>query len=194
MPLLESRMRKRLEKSMRPRTSPIGGMMTLSTSVVTILPNAAPMITPTARSMTLPREMNSRKLLQHGASWCGSDRSTPGQTPVRRHGKIREFATFRRVCSFTLMPSNCRDLAGKRRQRICNGSCTRTGLCLASAADPGTPHHVIQRGVNRVDIFRSGGLRMFSRDPARCGHQTQNRRSHLCVDDQPCPSHRHSAG
>ena len=29
---------------MRPRTGPIGGMMTLSTSVVTILPNAAPMI------------------------------------------------------------------------------------------------------------------------------------------------------
>src|SRR4051812_20536729 len=38
---------------------PIGGMMTPSTSVVTIFPNAAPMITPTARSTTLPRAMNS---------------------------------------------------------------------------------------------------------------------------------------
>jgi hypothetical protein len=40
--------------------------MTPSTSVVTILPNAAPMMTPTARSMTLPRAMNSRKLFDDG--------------------------------------------------------------------------------------------------------------------------------
>jgi hypothetical protein len=33
-------------------------MMTFSVSEVTILPNAAPMITPTARSSTLPRAMN----------------------------------------------------------------------------------------------------------------------------------------
>ena len=33
---------------------PIGGMMMFSTSAETILPNAAPMTTPTARSMTLP--------------------------------------------------------------------------------------------------------------------------------------------
>ena len=182
---------------MRPRTSPIGGMMTLSTSVVTILPNAAPMITPTARSMTLPREMNSRKLLQHGASWCGSEGSNPGVKPqFDDMAGSAEFATFRRVCSFTLVPSNCRDLAGKRRQRICNGSCTRTGLCLATP--PADPRDAAPRDSTRCQSSRhlsiGGGLRMFSRDPARCGHQTQNRRSHLCVDDQPCPSHRHSAG
>src|SRR5687767_13670960 len=45
---------------MRPSSSPSGGISTPSTSVVTILPNAAPMITPTARSMTLPRAMKSR--------------------------------------------------------------------------------------------------------------------------------------
>src|SRR5262245_27497994 len=41
-------------------TSPIGGMTMPSTRVVTILPNAAPTMTPTARSTTLPREMKSR--------------------------------------------------------------------------------------------------------------------------------------
>src|SRR5687767_5961404 len=40
---------------------PSGGMMIPSTTVVTILPNAAPITTATARSMTLPRAMNSRK-------------------------------------------------------------------------------------------------------------------------------------
>src|SRR5690606_19892101 len=47
------------EKSTPPSSRPIGGMITLSTSEVTILPNAAPMTTPTARSTTLPRIANS---------------------------------------------------------------------------------------------------------------------------------------
>jgi hypothetical protein len=41
----------------------MGGMMTPSTSVVMILPKAAAMITATAKSMTLPRLMNSRNSL-----------------------------------------------------------------------------------------------------------------------------------
>src|ERR1700761_335801 len=45
----------RSEKSMPPVIQPIGGMMIWSTSEVTILPNAPPITTPTARSMTLPR-------------------------------------------------------------------------------------------------------------------------------------------
>ena len=59
----ESSTKNRLEKSTRPSTRPSGGISTPSTSVVTILPNAAPMITPTARSMTLPRAMKSRNSL-----------------------------------------------------------------------------------------------------------------------------------
>ena len=43
------------EKSMPPIARPMGGMITLSTSAVTILPNDAPITTPTARSMTFPR-------------------------------------------------------------------------------------------------------------------------------------------
>ena len=39
--------------------SPTGGMMTSLTSEVTIVPKAAPMMTPTARSTTLPRIANS---------------------------------------------------------------------------------------------------------------------------------------
>ena len=37
----------------------MGGMMTSPTSDETILPNAAPITTPTARSRTLPRITNS---------------------------------------------------------------------------------------------------------------------------------------
>src|SRR3954471_20249071 len=49
----------RLAKSTLPSIRPIGGMMTSSTSEVMILPKAAPMITPTARSRTLPRTASS---------------------------------------------------------------------------------------------------------------------------------------
>src|SRR5436190_22291803 len=46
-------------KSIPPMARPMGGMITWSTRLVTILPKAPPMITPTARSMTLPRARNS---------------------------------------------------------------------------------------------------------------------------------------
>src|SRR5882724_1773435 len=42
-----------------PISCPMGGMMTSATSELTILPNAAPITTPTARSMTLPFIANS---------------------------------------------------------------------------------------------------------------------------------------
>ena len=42
-----------------PVRTPTSGMMMPSTSDETILPNAAPMTTPTARSSTLPLAMNS---------------------------------------------------------------------------------------------------------------------------------------
>src|SRR5258706_8971404 len=44
-----------------PSSRPIGGMSTFSTRDATILPNAAPMITPTARSTTGPFMANSLK-------------------------------------------------------------------------------------------------------------------------------------
>ena len=43
------------EKSTPPSSMPSGGIMTSFTSDVVILPNAAPMMTPTAMSTTLPR-------------------------------------------------------------------------------------------------------------------------------------------
>src|SRR6185437_13758672 len=51
---------KRSLKSTRARMSPKGGMTMSLTSDVTILPKAAPMMTPMARSTTLPRMANSR--------------------------------------------------------------------------------------------------------------------------------------
>src|SRR5471032_1547433 len=51
---------KRFEKSTRPSSRPSGGINKSLTKDVTILPKAAPMTMPTARSMTLPRSANSR--------------------------------------------------------------------------------------------------------------------------------------
>src|SRR5580658_6202076 len=48
-----------LVKSTPPMNTPMMGVMTSLTRLVTIAPNAAPMITPTARSITLPRAMNA---------------------------------------------------------------------------------------------------------------------------------------
>src|SRR5437764_1285082 len=53
-------MKYQLEKSRPPTMRPTTGMMRSLTSESTILPNAAPMITPTARSTTLPLTANSR--------------------------------------------------------------------------------------------------------------------------------------
>src|SRR3954463_8592008 len=61
------RVANRLEKSMPPTTSPIGGMITSSTRLLTIVPNAPPTITPTAMSMTLPRTANSLNSLNTGS-------------------------------------------------------------------------------------------------------------------------------
>src|SRR5450830_1360856 len=56
---LPDRLRKRFEKSTFPIRRPIGGIRMSLVNDATILPNAAPMMTPTARSSTLPLLMNS---------------------------------------------------------------------------------------------------------------------------------------
>src|SRR5262245_20718339 len=56
----------KLEKSTPPRRRPMGGMITSATMDVTILPKATPMISPTARSSTLPFTANSRNSLRIG--------------------------------------------------------------------------------------------------------------------------------
>src|SRR5882672_8029392 len=53
------RTRNLFEKSSPPVTKPIGGIRISFTSEVTILPKAAPMMTPTARSIALPLTANS---------------------------------------------------------------------------------------------------------------------------------------
>jgi hypothetical protein len=54
----------RLLKSTWPSSSPIGGIITSSTSELTTLPKAMPMMTPTARSTTFPLTANSRNSLR----------------------------------------------------------------------------------------------------------------------------------
>jgi hypothetical protein len=61
--------RKRVEKSTLPSARPIGGMMISATSEVTILPNATPIMMPTALSRTFPRiakALNSFSILPLG--------------------------------------------------------------------------------------------------------------------------------
>ena len=52
-------------KSTPPITSPISGLTRSSTKEVTIAVNAAPIMMPTAISMTLPRAMNAFELVKH---------------------------------------------------------------------------------------------------------------------------------
>jgi hypothetical protein len=62
-----------LEKSSLPITRPTNGMIRSLTTESTILPNAAPMITPTARSITLPRTakvLNSEIMPMGGSPSC----------------------------------------------------------------------------------------------------------------------------
>src|SRR5688500_5591945 len=57
----------RFEKSTPPNANPMGGIRMSSTNEVTILPNATPITTPTAKSTTLPLMMNSLNSLYIGS-------------------------------------------------------------------------------------------------------------------------------
>ena len=52
------------EKSVLPIRAPMGGIRMSLTNDETIFPNAPPMITPTAMSITLPLRANSRNSLK----------------------------------------------------------------------------------------------------------------------------------
>src|SRR6185295_15344116 len=76
----------RSAKSTLPSASPIGGMITSSTSDFTMVPNAPPMMIPTARSSTFPRmtkALNSLSIEGPGWRFTGyTSRPTPAQQPV----------------------------------------------------------------------------------------------------------------
>ena len=59
------------EKSVFPISAPMGGIRMSFTSDDTILPNAPPMITPTAMSITLPLRANSLNSLKNAISFKG---------------------------------------------------------------------------------------------------------------------------
>jgi hypothetical protein len=75
--LRKSPIRKRLplivkaiaEKSGLPPIAAMSGVMRSLTSAVTTAPKAPPMMTATARSITLPRSMNSLNPLSTSSSW-----------------------------------------------------------------------------------------------------------------------------
>src|SRR6185369_1474535 len=69
-------MMNQFEKSRPPKMRPTIGMIRSFTSESTILPNAAPMMTPTARSITFPLTANSRNspIIDMPVSPCDSSR------------------------------------------------------------------------------------------------------------------------
>src|SRR6201996_193082 len=78
--------RKKLAKSTPPSASPIGGMITSLTREVTMPVKDAPMITPTARSRTLPRTanfLNSSNMFNAALLKCGA-RLMPGADANKR--------------------------------------------------------------------------------------------------------------
>ncbi len=62
---MRERSMRRWLKSVLPSRAPTGGMMISFTSDDTILPNAPPMMTPTAMSITLPLRANSLNSLKN---------------------------------------------------------------------------------------------------------------------------------
>src|SRR5512143_448016 len=89
-----------LEKSRPPVTRPMTGMIRSLTSESTILPNAPPMITPTARSTTLPLTANSRNSLANDM-----------EPPVRRAALHRRFAALSGADPHHLLDGGHEDLA-----------------------------------------------------------------------------------
>src|SRR3954469_12874124 len=93
---------------------PIGGMTISFTSDVTILPNAAPIIRPTARSTTFPRAANSRNSFI-------SDIGVPFQFPVSSY-QLRDPIGERRFATGEL--------------RFCSSIADLSALLTARGAPP----------------------------------------------------------
>src|SRR5512132_3692710 len=79
----------RLLKSTWPSNSPIGGMITSSTSELTILPKATPMMIPTARSTTFPLTANSRNSLRKPDIGENLPSVAPGRSSRPARGSVR---------------------------------------------------------------------------------------------------------
>src|SRR2546426_11564937 len=84
------------EKSTWPSSRPTGGMITSSTTDATIFPKAAPMMTPTAISMTLPRMANSLNSFSTDFLLYFFDE---GQRRPRAETRFREGLSWRRIIS-----------------------------------------------------------------------------------------------
>src|SRR5688572_5409517 len=138
----------RLAKSTPPSARPIGGMTTPSTNVVTMRPNAAPMMTATARSMTLPRAMKSRNSFHIVEQLlCDSEdfrRGAPGA-----HDLPQQFARLRRL---TILEGEYRDIQQRarmvrinREQPLRDATAGRAQLRVARSRKCGK-----QRAVGRI--------------------------------------------
>src|SRR5216683_2555295 len=103
-------MKNQLEKSRPPTMRPTTGMMRSLTSESTILQNAPPMITPTARSTTLPLTANSRNSLMNDMVQAPYRTTRPPRSP-RLSPSHRSFARFTGADTDHLFNAGHEDLA-----------------------------------------------------------------------------------
>src|SRR5579875_296729 len=140
----------RLEKSTLPSSNPIGGMITSFTSEFTILLNAAPMMKPTARSMTLPRIAKSRNSLSINTLLAKAAGSRPRSVACslgKRHG------AGKRAVSGARWSSSDASEPIQRRQRA----------RLAGRGDPGGARHAGSRPLALLlGIAREIRLQIFA--------------------------------
>src|SRR5438445_4587212 len=97
---------------------PIIGMMTSSTSEPTILPKAAPMITPMARSTTLPRFANFLNSCSMVSSVASGHAKPDQQSRYREHRKAgRKQNRGRVLLDLDVELLGQDESVGRRRQR-----------------------------------------------------------------------------
>src|SRR5215471_16971169 len=102
-----------LVKSRPPKMRPTTGMMRSFTSESTILPKAAPMMTATARSTTLPLSAKLRKSLSIDIfdSPCLRQRRNRGRSALLRAASNRSFARFAGANAHNLLDRGDENLA-----------------------------------------------------------------------------------
>src|SRR6185503_14559505 len=134
-----------------PSSRPIGGIRMSLTREVTIVPNAAPMITPTARSTTLPRMMNVLNSFSMGwPSYAFVLEELAGAAAGRHLASwraplsTRSAPTLQRRCGAAPGPRRLLRLDGARRVRLDGArrarACPRACAARARPArQPGWP-------------------------------------------------------
>src|SRR3990172_8685000 len=160
---------KKSAKSIPPSSRPIGGIRTSPTNELTIFPNAAPMMMPTAMSRTLPRMTNFLKSPSMPTASRVSRR--PGPLLVRRRLRLVERVLHGLIGR---IPGQRLRADGNRVRELARGD-------EVEAALGSTAGHGIRRGSRRLARCGLGvlhGLAVLLRVVAATGRQAQAQTNH----------------